>query len=507
MTSITIYDGAQTIGGNKIYVEEKGKGIFLDFGMNFKKYERFFKDFLTIRKTRGIYDHISLGLIPKLKIYRKDLIPLDLDVSSFQPLNVEAILLSHAHMDHFGNIGLLNPEIPIISTPISVVLLKGIMDCTSAMLGSEVAYLSPKFSKDDNRVIESDRYNDTGRNFICTDSISEPACNFLSTCMKSKKKFEAGTLTNLNEFSSTFEINAFDVDHSIFGAAGFTISGDTTIAYTGDFRLHGINREKSKNFIKEAKNASILITEGTRAGREVVNESEGIVFDNCLIAIEKSKGLVVADFTSRNFERLETFHKIAKKVNRKLVVTSKDLFLLNALEKIDKLDRTSDILVYKELRTKIPGWEKKVLLEEINAEYVDPKDISKEQERYLLCFSLYDIKNLLDIKPNKGTYIYSSSEAFEEESEFDFVRLNNWLNYFGFNIYGFRINEESGRLKPEFIEGFHASGHAGSNDLIWAIETINPDYIIPVHTESPLWFKENFENVVLLNEGQKYIMK
>jgi len=37
MTSITIYDGANTIGGNKIFIEEKGKGIFLDFGLNFKK--------------------------------------------------------------------------------------------------------------------------------------------------------------------------------------------------------------------------------------------------------------------------------------------------------------------------------------------------------------------------------------------------------------------------------------------------------------------------------------
>ncbi len=35
MTSITIYDGSNTIGGNKIYLEESGEGIFLDFGMNF----------------------------------------------------------------------------------------------------------------------------------------------------------------------------------------------------------------------------------------------------------------------------------------------------------------------------------------------------------------------------------------------------------------------------------------------------------------------------------------
>jgi len=80
MTSITIYDGADTIGGNKIYVEENGKGVFLDFGMNFKKYHYFFQEFLKERSSRGLYDLIHLDLIPKLNIYREDLIPQDLDL-------------------------------------------------------------------------------------------------------------------------------------------------------------------------------------------------------------------------------------------------------------------------------------------------------------------------------------------------------------------------------------------------------------------------------------------
>jgi len=34
MTTMKIHDGAESIGGNKIYIEENGLGIFLDFGRN-----------------------------------------------------------------------------------------------------------------------------------------------------------------------------------------------------------------------------------------------------------------------------------------------------------------------------------------------------------------------------------------------------------------------------------------------------------------------------------------
>ena len=82
MSSITIYDGANTIGGTKIFIEEKGKGIFLDFGMNFKKDGQYFQEFLKDRPSIGIYDLIKLDLIPKMNLYRESLIPPDLDISS-----------------------------------------------------------------------------------------------------------------------------------------------------------------------------------------------------------------------------------------------------------------------------------------------------------------------------------------------------------------------------------------------------------------------------------------
>ena len=56
MISITIYDEASGIGGNKIYLEENNQGVFLDFGKNFGKYGLFYEEFLKNRDTRGIHD-------------------------------------------------------------------------------------------------------------------------------------------------------------------------------------------------------------------------------------------------------------------------------------------------------------------------------------------------------------------------------------------------------------------------------------------------------------------
>jgi mRNA degradation ribonuclease J1/J2 len=41
-------------------------------------------------------------------------------------------------------------------------------------------------------------------------------------------------------------------------------------------------------------------------------------------------------------------------------------------------------------------------------------------------------------------------------------------------------------------------------DITWAIEQIDPDHIIPIHTEARDWFAKSFENVVLVKEGEQY---
>ncbi|MBD3211210.1 MAG: hypothetical protein GF311_01285 [Candidatus Lokiarchaeota archaeon] len=74
-----------------------------------------------------------------------------------------------------------------------------------------------------------------------------------------------------------------------------------------------------------------------------------------------------------------------------------------------------------------------------------------------------------------GTYIYGKAEPFNEEMEFTFQRLQNWVNLCN--------------LKLEFA---HTSGHCFKNDLKRAIEIINPKNLIPIHTE----YSDEFRKII-----------
>lgn len=85
--------------------------------------------------------------------------------------------------------------------------------------------------------------------------------------------------------------------------------------------------------------------------------------------------------------------------------------------------------------------------------------------------------------------------------EIDFKRLWHWLKRFNINSCGFSLDDKG---DPVFEKRYHASGHASGEDITWAIEQIDPDCIVPIHTEARDWFAKSFENVVLVDEGRSY---
>jgi ribonuclease J len=54
-----------------------------------------------------------------------------------------------------------------------------------------------------------------------------------------------------------------------------------------------------------------------------------------------------------------------------------------------------------------------------------------------------------------------------------------------------------------FRKIYLCSGHAGKSDLEYAIRAINPDILIPIHTQNPEEFKKIHGNVRIVGRGEK----
>lgn len=483
MIKIEVLDGKNCIGGNKILVSFKDISFFLDFGKNFKSWGNFFEEFLQPRSSVGIYDLWKLNLIPKFSnIYREDLIQSDFKefVVKEKGINLKSVFLTHAHLDHSGFISILNEDIPVYMSNLSKLFLKSIEETGKKDIFSH-------FTK----VKRREEIKDESGSFILKTTREENIKERNIVILNDLKK----------EYNlSDFKFKYFNVDHSILGALAyyFELNG-VSISYTGDIRFHGKRKNLSFDYVNEIKKlkTDILIVEGTRANSTRENRQERDVYEASFELIKSNKGkLVIADFGARNIERLETFIEVGKETNRKILVNSKDAYLLHllSLEGIDFIN-DEDLYIILEKRAKEEKYFKEVK-EKYNSKIIKIKDVEKNPGDFILCYSFWDFNNLLDIEIKDGIYIYSSSEAFTEEQEFDAKRLLNWLKFFNLKPYGIEIVKD----KPEYSGNYHSSGHSSLDDLIFLINEVNPKYIIPVHTENLEIFKSIFKDRVIENE-------
>jgi len=218
------------------------------------------------------------------------------------------------------------------------------------------------------------------------------------------------------------------------------------------------------------------------------------VYARAAEAVGKAEGLVIADFGPRNVERLLTFLWAAEEAGRRLAVTARDAYLLEALHAAGEPgvpDPLGDerLALYVEAKAVRQVWERLLMeryLDRCPERVISAGDVGREPGEYVVCFSYYDLHELIDIQPSGGTYIYSSSEAYNEEMHMDLDRLRNWVRHFGLRFVG----DPGDRLGRGRDPGFHASGHIHGPGLVELVETIKPKALIPVHSEDRSFFRE-----------------
>jgi ribonuclease J len=490
MTSLTIFGGVDEIGGNKICLQEKNSRLFLDFGVSYRASDQYF-DFPLLQPA-NLDDLLKTGQVPRLTgLYKnRGLTPIydpGLGVvgvgGSLEQRDTTAVLLSHAHQDHYGYLGLLRTDIPVYTSTTTKKVLKL-------------------------------------RNTVSGD--------FRDTVQESSMvTFESGVETQIGDF----RVKRFDVDHSIPGASAFVVYTEAgAVGYTGDFRFHGQFGKLSEGFldsIKEEK-PKFLISEGTRLSQDSgsaeveqeskVLKSEADVAAKCVDLLRGERGIAIYDASPADIGRVQLLAEVAKEAKRHLILDSKlgyfTLFL-NANEPEPFLpglpgrDQVEVLLGRRKLASNTKKY-KALNQEDFYVETFDDGRDSFERELIQLLgnrvkwgprrsellrnpadYIVYTSNGPLtllhllpDGEPLVGLYIYGKAEPFTEEMEFSFARLLNWLKLSG--------------LRLEYA---HTSGHIFPKDLARFLGEANVPFVVPVHTVNAGAFAEMTASVLRAEAG------
>ncbi len=455
---VRIYGGIEEIGGNKIILSSPSRrSIILDFGKSFSREEAFFQ--YPFMPPSFPEDYFKAGLLPPAK-------GPDWKMEGYDTLG---LMVSHAHLDHWGYLPMLHSEIEVFV--------------------GEAAL----------RIIES--YRIVRRDLGGLDKLK-------------MNSFKTGDVLDLGEFSVT----PIHVDHSVPGAYGFIVECcGRKLAYTGDLRMHGPKASMTMDFIDAAASEGIdlLIMEATKVAPENDPESslvkvlenriwykwrrsppkrvsfeasdEKEVGERMTEILERSSSLILVELASTDVDRIRTVYEVARKLDRKLVMDERTAFMVDKLSELGISDLPRNYFVWKRRKKGKQGKEVKFssrepkifreFLEKVEDEGGEESliwggrraEFFKDANSYLVVTNnatrfLYEIP--LGIKPEMD-FVMSRSEPFSEESALSLDRLLNWLMLYDVRRY-YRV---------------HVSGHLSPYQIKEVLDAINPDRVVPIHTE------------------------
>lgn len=415
-STVSFYGGVAEIGGNRILVEDNDTRVMLDFGMSYADRRRFFFD--PMLSPGDERDLLEFGILPNIKgLY---------EFEDSEP-SIDAVFLSHAHGDHWGYISFLKRRIPVFCGETCANILRAVTATRARHFESDIR----------------------GLQF---------------------RTFRTGAILKVGRV----EVSPCHVDHSIPGAYAFVVKTSRgSIVYTADFRMHGTKPELTEDFLELARKSEpeLMLAEGTNIlGGEVSSEQDVKV--RLSQVVSKTRNIVLANFSNVDLDRIRTFQEVAADNDRILAVSLRQAYVLtqlacdHALGLPKKLDSDSGMVVFKRSKKRYFDWEENLM---DHAETIDSEALRKEQGKYIVAFSMPDFKELVDIRPGPGSvFVLSMSEPFNEEQEFEFERLRNWLDHFGLPMYH-----------------IHCSGHIMPAELKNSIENIKPRRLMPIHTEHP----------------------
>jgi len=425
---LIIHRGTREIGGSCVELTTDKIKILIDFGIPLVNANHEPFDSKTL-SGKSIEDLKKLKILPDIKgLYRNE------------EKAINAILISHSHLDHYGLLNYVHPDIPVYMS-------RG---------AKELIEISSIFTPN---------------------KLNCPNAKIIDT----RKPFNIGDL----------KVAPYVVDHSAFDALAFLIEADgKRLFYSGDFRGHGRKRALFKKIVHNPpKNIDCLLMEGSSLGR-----SDNIYKDEFAVQARIEEILRVTDnitflfASSQNIDRLVSAYKACLKTNSTFAI---DIYTAYILDKLNKVSKNIPQFNWRNIRVKFYKNQADILAKKVstkllyhyNSKKIELFEMNKNKDKMLMLArdnSIFPsiVKGIDNIKGAK--IIYSMWEGYLTEK---------------FKQYC----EQKGLV----IEQVHTSGHATIKDLKAFANAIKPNMLIPIHTFEADKFPSLFRNVKLLKDGEE----
>lgn len=390
---IRIHRGGNEIGGNCVELRANGTSILLDLG----------------EPLMG--EEFGEAALPKIKGLTDGTNP-----------NLQGIVISHPHLDHYGLVQFASPALP-------------------KYIGQEA----------DKLLRAASAFTPFGMNFDNTRHYRD------------KVPFRIGP----------FQITPYLADHSAFDSYSLLIeAAGKRLFYSGDLRGHGWKSWAFKRLLSDPpERVDAMLLEGTTLSREADGPTlaEPDLVEEIEEKIQDTDGIVLAGFSGQNIDRLVTFYKATRKAGRVFVADCYIAHLLHSIGRPTLPDPTSGAM-----RVFLPNRMKRQIIRTKRFDVVEPfrrfriyhDELLQDRRKLVVTFrasmaSDFGGNGFLD----GGRLIYSMWPGYLERSS---PNLADWCveNGVAFNI-------------------LHTSGHANRDDLCRVVEAIRPKVVLPIHTLAP----------------------
>lgn len=371
----------------------------------------------------------------------------EIDVAALKP---DAVLISHPHQDHFGLIEFLKPDVPVYMGELS----KNLINATRMLLG--------------NGLLKNEiHYFKTWQPFVIGD----------------------------------FTITPYLVDHSAVDAYGFLIEAeDKRVFYSGDFRAHGRKSVLFDKIIKNPpKNIDLLFMEGTMIQRS--NDDfpcEADVENKIYETIKAQENITFLISSSQNIDRIVSAFRACRRAGKTLVL---DIYTAWILEQLKLVSPNIPAMEWGQVKVKLSHKQHEKLKENPGffgdfRERVYPHKISKEE-----------------IQANPSDYLWFGKMSHFRTINF-YKRIkplnviySQWLGYLSCTDGDYFGAEAMASYRNDSQVNFvyaHTSGHATVEDLQKFAKALNPEMLVPVHTECANQYENFFQRIEIIEDGVEF---